>query len=215
MPAPREEAERLPNPRWMPAFLGRVPVGIEHRHLEVVGLVALGLLFLSYFSSLLGSVLKYLADDFGLAKADLGRFTGNVRLGVMLAFVLIPLADVIGRRRMFLLSVFGLAAFGILTGVSQTPGQFVSLQIVHQIFVSAAFATGYVIVTEELPAQHRGWGIGMVQAISALGFALGAGLFAFIEGLPYGWRFLYLAGVVPLLFIPYLRRRLRETQRVG
>jgi MFS family permease len=197
----------------MPAFLGRVPVGIEHRHLEIVGLVALGLLFLSYFSSLLGSVLKYLAEDFGLAEADLGRFTGNVRLGLMLAFLLIPLADVIGRRRLFLLSVFGLVAFGILTGVSQTPGQFVLLQIVHQVFVSAAFATGYVIVTEELPAAHRGWGIGMVQAVSAMGFALGAGLFAFIESLPYGWRFLYLAGVLPLLCLPYLRRRLPETQR--
>jgi MFS family permease len=213
MPAPGGESERLPNPRWMPAFFGRVPVGIEHRHLEIVGLVALGLLFLSYFSSLLGSVLKYLADDFGLAEADLGRFTGNVRVGIMLAFVLIPLADVIGRRRLFLLSVFGLVAFGILTGLSQTPGQFVLLQVVHQVFVSAAFATGFVIVTEELPAHHRGWGIGMVQAVSSLGFALGAGLFAFIEGLPYGWRFLYLAGVLPLLLLPYLRRRLPETQR--
>ena len=61
MPVPRDEAERLPNPRWMPGFLGRVPVGIEHRHLEIVGLVALGLLFLSYFSSLLASVLGSLA----------------------------------------------------------------------------------------------------------------------------------------------------------
>jgi MFS family permease len=197
----------------MPAFLGRVPVGIEHRHLEIVGLVALGLLFLSYFSSLLGSVLKYLAEDFGLAEADLGRFTGNVRLGIMLAFLVIPLADVIGRRRFFLLSVFGLVAFGILSGLSQTPQQFVLLQIVHQLFVSAAFATGYVIVAEELPAAHRGWGIGMVQAVSSVGFALGAGVFAFIEVLPHGWRFLYLVGVLPLLCLPYLRRRLPETQR--
>jgi MFS family permease len=213
MSAAREEAERLPNPSWIPPFLGRVPVGIEQRHLEIVGLVALGLLFLSYFSSLLASVLAYLAEDFGLAEADLGRFTGNVRLGTMLAFLLIPLADVIGRRRLFLLSLFGLVAFGILTGVSQTPGQFLLLQIVHQLFVSAAFATGYVIVAEELPAAHRGWGIGMVQAVSAMGFALGAGLFAWIERLPYGWRFLYLAGVLPLLCLPYLRRRLPETQR--
>lgn len=213
MPAPRQEAERLPNPRWMPAFFGRVPVGIEHRDLEVVGLVALGLLFLSYFSSLLGSVLKYLAEDFGLGEADLGRFTGNVRVGLMLAVIVIPLVDVIGRRRFFLLSLFGLVLFGILTGLSQTPGQFISLQIVHQVFVSAAFATGYVIVSEELPAAHRGWGIGMVQAVSALGFALGAGLFAFIEVLPYGWRFLYLVGVLPLLCLPYLRSRLSETRR--
>jgi MFS family permease len=197
----------------MPRFLGRVPVGIEHPHLEVVGLVALGLLFLSYFSSLLGSVLKFLADDFGLAEADLGRFTGNVRVGFMLAFFLIPMADVIGRRRFFLVSFFGFVAFGILTGLSQTPGQFVSLQIVHQIFVSAAFATGYVIVSEELPAAHRGWAIGMVQAVSAMGFAVGAAVFGFIEILPYGWRFLYLVGVVPLLFLPYLRRRMSETGR--
>jgi MFS family permease len=46
-----------------------------------------------------------------------------------------------------------------------------------------------------------------------MGFAVGAGVFAFIEVLPYGWRFLYLVGVLPLLCLPYLRRRMSETRR--
>ena len=43
-PTPRA----LRNPWWIPPFLGRVPVGIEERHLRVLGIVALALLFESY-----------------------------------------------------------------------------------------------------------------------------------------------------------------------
>ena len=34
------------------------------------------------------------------------------------------------------------------------------------------------IVAEELPASARGWGIGMLSAVSAVGHGLGAGVFA-------------------------------------
>jgi len=71
----------------------------------------------------------------------------------------------------------------------------------------------YVIVTEEYPAAHRGWAIGMLGALAACGNGLGAGLFAAIEHLPFGWRSLYAIGLVPLLLVPVLRRRVTETRR--
>src|SRR5678815_4879024 len=61
--------------------------------------------------------------------------------------------------------------------------------------------------------SYRGWAIGMLGALSACGNGLGAALFAAIESLPYGWRTLYAIGVLPLLLVPLLRRRVPETQR--
>jgi len=74
-------------------------------------------------------------------------------------------------------------------------------------------AVAVVIVTEEFPAARRGWALGMLGALSATGHGMGAVLFAQIEHLPGGWRFLYVVGMAPLLFLPLLRREVRETER--
>jgi len=70
-----------------------------------------------------------------------------------------------------------------------------------------------VIVTEEFPAAHRGWGIGMLSGVAAIGFGLGALFYGFVNRVPLGWRALYLVGVAPLLLFPWLRRGVTETRR--
>jgi MFS family permease len=168
MATPPSPTERLPNPWWIPPFLGTVPIGIEPRHLGLLGPVALAMFFENYDMSLLTSVLKFLAEDFALDEAELGTFAGAIRLGTLPAFFLVPLADRLGRRRLFLVSVVGLSVGTFLTAFSQTPAQFVLCQVVSRSFIIAASATAFVIVTEEFPAEHRGWGIGMLGGAPVL-----------------------------------------------
>jgi MFS family permease len=210
---PTPELERLPNPWWIPPFLGTVPLGIEPRHLSLLGPVALAMFFENYDMSLLTSVLKFLAEDFALDEAELGTFAGAIRLGTLPAFFLIPLADRLGRRRLFLISVVGLSVGTFLTAFSQSPAQFVLCQVLSRSFIIAASATAFVIVTEEFPAEHRGWGIGMLGGVASIGFGAGALIFALIEYVPFGWRGLYALGLAPVLFVPLLRRRVSETRR--
>jgi putative MFS transporter len=203
----------LRNPWWIPPFLGRVPEQIEPKQIRLLGFVALALFFENYDVSLLGALLKYLAEDFALAKADLGDFAGTIRLGTLPAFFLIPFADRIGRRRMFLISIVGLSVGTFMTAFSQSAMQFVACQIVARSFIITASAVAYVIVTEEFPAAHRGWGIGMLGAVAATGFGASALLFAFIDTIPFGWRGMYALGLLPVLLLPLLRRGIPETKR--
>jgi putative MFS transporter len=76
-----------------------------------------------------------------------------------------------------------------------------------------ATAVGVVMLAEEMPAEHRGWALGILGALAAFGHGLGALLFAFVDVLPFGWRALYAIGAGPLLALPMLRRSLRETAR--
>ncbi|MGI9432148.1 MAG: MFS transporter, partial [Myxococcota bacterium] len=46
-----------------------------------------------------------------------------------------------------------------------------------------------------------------------MGFGVVAGLYAFVDTIPFGWRGLYAMGLLPLLFLPFFRRTLRETAR--
>lgn len=200
------------NPWWIPPFLGRVP-SIERRLVDLLGFVALALLFENYDFSLLNAALKHIAHDLGIAETDLGYFTSLVRLGALPAFAIIPAADYIGRRRLFLIAVVGLSVGTFLTAFSQTPAQFILFQIVTRTFMLTAASVAFVFVTEEFPAEHRGWGIGMLAAVASTGYGLGALLFAFVEQLPWGWRSLYAIGLTPVLFLPLFRRNIGETQR--
>jgi MFS family permease len=201
------------NPWWIPPFLGGVPVGVAPEHLRLLGVLTFALFFENYDFSVLGNALPQLAASFGLSKAALGDFTSVTRLGALPAFLLVPLADRIGRRRLVLLSVIGMSLGSALTATSQSAREFVLCQFATRTFLVTAGVVAVVIVTEEFPAEHRGWGIGMLSGVAAIGFGLGALLYGFVNRLPLGWRALYLVGATPLLLFPWLRRSVVETRR--
>ena len=199
-------------PWWIPPFLGRVP-DIDRRLLNLLGLVSLALFFEQYDASLLSSALKYIAEDLGMAESELGRNMGAIRLGALPALLILPLADRLGRRRIFLASVLGYSLTTCATAFMGSPAAFVAMQMACRTFMVAAAATSVVIITEEFPAGHRGWAIGMMGALAACGHGFGAGVFSTIETLPYGWRTLYFFGLVPLALLPALGRNISETRR--
>jgi putative MFS transporter len=81
------------------------------------------------------------------------------------------------------------------------------------MFIAAEDMLTIVVITEELEAESRGFGIGILAAFGALGFGVAALSLAVIERLPFGWRALYLVGAIPLLWVAWLRRRIPETRR--
>src|SRR5581483_7096753 len=148
-PAARERAgrPRWPNPWWIPPFLGRVPA-IEPHLVRLLGLVALALFFEQYDQSMLTSALKYIATDLGMTESELGGYLGLIRLGALPAFLVVPFADRIGRRRVFLLSVLGISVGTCLTAFTRTAAEFVAAQMATRTFVLTGAAAAFVIVTE-------------------------------------------------------------------
>ena len=219
MPADEQQQERRQPPRtrgrrpwWIPAFLGGVP-DIEPSLIRLAGVVSLGLFFEAYDGSLLTAALKQIAEGLEMREADFGPYLGVIRLGSLPALLVAPLADRLGRRRVFLASIAAFSIGTLLTAFVRGPEQFVVVQMLTRVFAIAALAIGMVIITEEFPAAHRGWGIGMVSALAAVGHGCGAGLFAAIDYIPGGWRGLYAIGGLPLLLLPYWRRVVPETRR--
>lgn len=191
----------------------RAPADVEPKDRRTLLFVALALLFEEYDTAMLLSALKQIADELRMEAADLGLYTALVRLGGLPAFLVVPVADRLGRRPVFIVATVLLGLLTVGTAFVQTPLQFTMLQGIARLFVVTSTAIAFVIVTEELPAQHRGWGIGMLAAIGSLGHGLSAILFARIDSLPYGWRALYMVGIIPVLCLPLLLRYVPETQR--
>jgi MFS family permease len=204
---------RRRHPWWIPPFLGRVPEAIDDGALALLGAVALAMLFEEYDNAIVTSALKHIAGDLHMAKARLPLYLAILRFGAVPAFFLIPLADRLGRRPVFIASVLGMGVLTFATAFSQTIGQFVALQALTRMFFIAYSAVAFVIITEEFPAAHRGFGVGMLAALGACGAGLAAALFSQINRLPYGWRALYAVGVVPVALLPFFLRRVKETDR--
>ncbi|MCP4622936.1 MAG: MFS transporter [bacterium] len=205
--------KRSSNPWWIakPVF-GKAPM-LEQRLFSLLGFVTFALFFENYDYSLLGSCLKYIAEDLNIAEAKLGYFTALIRLGSLPAIFIIPMVDFFGRKRLFLLSVAGSGLGTMLTAFSQTDVQFVAIQIFTRTFLLTGSAIAIVIITEEFPAEHRGWGIGILSGLAVSGYGFGSLLFSFVDYFPYGWRFLYFLGFLSLLVLPLLSRNIVETTR--
>jgi MFS family permease len=200
------------NPWWIPPFLGRVP-DVPPAQIRMLGVIALALLFENYDQAMLTAALKQIAESFAVRESDLGGLMAWVQAGALPAFAVIPFADRVGRRRLFLFSLVMLSLATMASAFAPTVQVFIGLQMVSRTFMLTCAATAFVIVTEELPAAHRGWGIGMLGALATFGYGLGLLLFAAINVLPYGWRAMYVVGMVPLLLLPRFRRNVVETRR--
>ena len=86
-------------------------------------------------------------------------------------------------------------------------------QFLARVFIAGELMLAVVVIVEEFDAEIRGWGIGMMAALGSCGGGLAAIIFSVVNVLPFGWRALYVVGIVPLLLIAWFRRTLRETRR--
>jgi len=193
-------------------FFGKDTV-VEKGPMAMLRLVALGMIFENYDVGLVNAALRQIALSIHMSTSDTGFVMAGVRLGGLGVLLLIPLADVIGRRRMFLVSLVGMSAGTFLTGFSQTQEQFMLLQMVTRAFMLTGAALSVVILVEEFPAAQRGSALGLMAVLGGMGYGLGAAMYSAVDLLPYGWRALYAIGALPLAVLPLFRRSLRETQR--
>ncbi|MGI9322143.1 MAG: MFS transporter [Pseudomonadales bacterium] len=193
-------------------FLGRAPALTRHQW-KLLGLMAAVSFFEQYDVYLFALNLKQIQAELQIPEEDLGLLGAIVRAGAILAIGLAIAADRVGRRIMLLTTILGYTLFTGATAFSPNTETFIVFQFLARGFATAEVWIAAVVIAEEFAPEHRGWGIGALGALQATGAGFAALMFGFVDYLPYGWRFLYLVGLVPLLLIAYWRRELPETHR--
>jgi MFS family permease len=193
-------------------FLGRTPP-FTKRQRRVFWIASTAGFFDQYDRALLSLALKQIQSGLKIAESQLGSVLSIIRLGYLLSLLMTPFADVFGRRRLLLYTVFGYTIFTGLIAIAPDARSFVAFEIIARAFAGAEAAIAMVIIAEEMDAAYRGWAIGLLGAVSNIGYGLAAVVFAFINLIPYGWRGLYAIALVPLVVIIPLRRVLPESAR--
>ena len=121
------------------------------------------------------------------------------------------LSDRIGRARALIWSIliFSVASAG--TALSWNLASLLFWRALIGIGLGAEWSTGAVLVAETWPAEHRAKAVGIMQSGWALGYMLAAGMTALV--LPrWGWRPLFLAGLLPAVLALLIRRHVKEPE---
>ncbi len=176
-------------------------------------LVGTTLLFSGYDLNIFGLALPQIQRELHIPENAAAITVTYFRFAALAALLIAPMADIFGRRRLLLITVFGEAVCTVATGFTHNYEQFVLVQILARVFGYCEELLCFVVIAEEIDARVRGWSTGALGAMGATGAGLSSLVFALVTVLPFGWRALYVIGGGALLVLAYLRRWLPETRR--
>ncbi|WP_431877007.1 MFS transporter [Amycolatopsis sacchari] len=203
-------------PATVAARMDRLPITRKHRLATVA--IGLGLFFDLYEIFLAGVLGTVLQKNFHLGKSALALLLASAFLGMFVgALVMGRLADRLGRRRAFLLSLGTYSLFSLLGAFSTGPAMLVVTRFVAGVGIGAEPPISDTYLGDLLPPKHRGrytaWAYTLAfLGVPAAGF-LGRWL---VPAAPLGfagWRWMFVFGAVGALIVFAMRTALPESPR--
>ena len=125
------------------------------------------------------------------------------------------LADRFGRVRMLQITILWYSVFTFLCAFAQNFEQLFVLRALHGFGFGGEWAAGAVLMGEVIRDKYRGRGVGLVQTGWAIGWGASAlvytGLYSFLPE-AIAWRVLFAIGLLPAVFVFWIRRHVDEPE---
>jgi len=133
-------------------------------------------------------------------------------VGIIGAVGLPLLADKYGRKPMMNWSILGFTVGTAATGLVQNGLQLGIVRSLTRIPLAGETTISYMMVAESMPTKWRSIFLSVTNSFYPLGYAIGVAIAAW--GIAaFGWRGLFLLGIVPSLLVVLLRFKLKESPR--
>jgi len=123
------------------------------------------------------------------------------------------LSDRFGRVRMLQITILWYSIFTFLCAFAQDFQQLFWLRALHGLGFGGEWAAGAVLMGEAIRDKYRGRGVGLVQTGWAVGWGASALVYtALYSVLPeaIAWRALFAVGLLPAVFVFWIRRHIEE-----
>jgi MFS family permease len=198
---------RTTTPWWAP------PVRLDARSSSVLGTLAVLSIIFAYLGTLFTQTVSFAGEEFGAGNSAQGVAGAVVRVGGVIALIVVASADRKGRRIVILWAALAGCVFALSGAVAPSLPWLTASQTLARAFSTALLVLVAIVSAEEVPAGARAYAVSLLAM--AAGFGAGICLMALrLADLgTQGWRLLY---VIPVLALPLLRgvaRRLPETRR--
>ncbi|MBA2534214.1 MAG: MFS transporter [Rubrobacter sp.] len=191
----------------------RSPEEVDRRYMIYLIIAALaGWSLASYDLNLLTLTLPDIRAGLGLSNFAVGAlgfivYAAQFTLTLFVGYGM----DTMGRKWMWVLCLSGSAIF---TGLTFFVHNYWELAVVRALASGLAFselAVSITIVNEQVTARRRGLLYSIVQGGWPLGVFLASGVYLAFIG--FGWRFVFLLGVFPILVVMVARLFIKESDR--
>ena len=195
------------------ARLDRLP--LSRFHYKLLAINGCAWAFDAFDVGLVTFIATALIQSWKLNPAQVGVLLSSGLLGMMVgAFFSGPAADRFGRKAVF---QWTMLIFSVASLACAFAWDFTSL-ICFRFLVGVGLGGETPVVTalmgEFIPARDRGKVQGLLNTFWALGWLAAAALSYFIiPGIVDGWRWAFVVGAVPALYIWVVRRKLPESPR--
>ena len=133
-------------------------------------------------------------------------------LGWGLSMVWGPISDRIGRVRGLMLTILCYSLFTFLCGVVTNIWQLALLRVLVGIGIGGEQPVGAAYLAEELSESRRKIGAGLMHTGYYFGFFF-ASVANYFIGANFGWRWMFIFGGLPALFIGFIRYNVRESAK--
>lgn len=197
------------------ARIDRLPLSREIW--SILFLAGLSWLLESYDIGIIGTVLPTITKQFHLDTFTVGWLATASTLGIVVA--ILPagwLTDRIGRKYMLALGTAWYAFFSLLCAFIPNIPLLLLLRFVAGFGMGAIFPIPYAMAAEFTPGHKRGLMTGILDSFLSVGY-FAAPLLGFLANSWFtsgqSWRFLFLLGGFPLLYVPALLKWMPESPR--
>jgi len=160
---------------------------------------------------LLTFVLVPISHEFGRNIPDVAfAITLTLMARPLGAFVFGLLGDKFGRRLPLMLDIIFYSVMELLTAFAPNFTTFLILRLLFGVGMGGEWGLGASLAMESLPTRTRGLFSGILQQGYAVGYLLAA--LVYLVVFPhFGWRGLFIAGVLPAFLVIYIRAHVPES----
>jgi MFS family permease len=194
-------------PWWAP------PEHLDTGAANALGTLAVIALAVGYLNTLFTQTIPFAGEEFGAGNSAQGVAGSLVRVGGLIALVVVAVADRKGRRRVILASATAGCILAVTGALAPSIGWLTASQMLARAFASALLILVSIVAAEEMPAGTRAYAVSLLAMAGGLGAGVCVTALNLADIGPRGWRLLY---VIPLLALPAIastRHHLRESRR--
>ncbi|MFB5193857.1 MFS transporter [Neobacillus sp. KR4-4] len=180
---------------------------------KLLGIAGMGWMFDAMDVGMLSFIIAALKVEWNLTPGQMGWIGSINSIGMAVgALVFGLMADKIGRKNVFIITLLLFSIGSGLSALTTTLGAFLALRFFIGAGLGGELPVASTLVSESVPAEKRGRVVVLLESFWAGGWLVSALISYFI--IPkYGWQIALIISAIPALYALYLRMGLPDSPR--
>jgi len=180
---------------------------------KLLGIAGTGWMFDAMDVGILSFIIAALAVEWNLTSTEMGWIGSVNSIGMAIgAFGFGLLADRIGRKHVFMLTLVLFSVASGLSALTTTLWAFLALRFLVGAGLGGELPVASTLVSESVSAKERGRVVVLLESFWAAGWLIAA-LIAYFVIPAFGWRVALIITALPAFYAIYLRRNLPDSKK--